>query len=57
MDPVDRDPTSYANFKDCATEHICLKWTVDFDRQIISGCAILTVNVKTSAQELVLYIY
>ncbi|KAI0344189.1 hypothetical protein BDW22DRAFT_1427828 [Trametopsis cervina] len=40
-----QDPTSRSNHLELASEHIDLDWTLDFDRQLISGSAVHTLRV------------
>ncbi|KDQ30245.1 hypothetical protein PLEOSDRAFT_154934 [Pleurotus ostreatus PC15] len=42
------DPTTQTNYLQAATTHVAFDWTVDFRKQIISGSATHTVEIKES---------
>lgn len=42
------DPTTQTNYLQAATTHVAFDWTVDFQKQIISGSATHTVEIKES---------
>jgi leukotriene-A4 hydrolase len=46
MADVTVDTTTQSNPHDIATEHIAFDWKVDFDAQILQGCAAHTLKVK-----------
>ncbi len=42
------DPTTQTNYLQAATTHVAFDWTVDFQKQIISGSATHTIEIKAS---------
>jgi leukotriene-A4 hydrolase len=40
------DPTTQANYLDVVSQHVALKWSLNFETEIISGSATHTLLVK-----------
>ncbi|KAI0244231.1 Leucyl aminopeptidase yscIV [Massospora cicadina] len=41
-----KDPNTFSNINDLATEHLDLELEVDFESKILKGCAVLRLAVK-----------
>jgi len=50
------DPTSQANYHQVATEHILLKWNVDFEQKLISGSSTHDLKVLEDNVGVVMFV-
>lgn len=50
------DPTTQANWQEVASEHVDFDWSVDFDKQTLSGSATHTLVWKKADVREVMYV-
>ncbi|EIW81415.1 leukotriene-A4 hydrolase [Coniophora puteana RWD-64-598 SS2] len=51
----ERDPTTFSNYWQIATEHIDFSWSVDFQKRVITGSAVHKLKVKDDGVKEVIF--
>ena len=52
--PFDKDQATLSNYSEIRTTHIDLDWTIDWDKKVISGHAVLNLTATKDVDEIVL---
>ena len=53
---VDIDPSTQANYRQIASEHVHFDWSIDWSKQVIAGSATHTLAVKEDGVQEVMYV-